>query len=159
MTKNLLYLNYWKKNFVYTSYLFCFLGFGIKKIFKMEIWCRYHHYKIDFFLKLLSLTYWSLAFVQATAVSKTRISWRSRRIRGRLVTRNPVTMATKIMAILSSAFLRLALQLFGTPEGPGVPGEAAACRMVDGIRIRDWLEAAEVSRGVERHLSNKLKFS
>ena len=44
------------------------------------------------------------ALLQATTLSKTKTSWKFRKIRGEFVMRNPVTMATKIMASLSSAF-------------------------------------------------------
>ena len=77
-------------------------------------------------------------------MSKMRISCRSSRILGRLVTRNPVTMATKIMAILSSAFLLLALQLWVT----GVPGVGAGAELAGALEaslLRDKQEEAEVS--------------
>ena len=60
--------------------------------------------------------YLNPAELQAIALSNTRISWKLSRILGKFVRRNPVTMATNIMAILSSAFLLLALLLVGERE-------------------------------------------
>ena len=77
-------------------------------------------------------------------MSKMRISCRSSKIRGRLVTKKPVTMATKIMAILSSAFLLLALQLWVT----GVPGAGAGAELAGApgaSLLRDKQDDAEVS--------------
>ena len=59
-------------------------------------------------------TYLFPAFVHAIILSKTRISWKLRKIRGKFETRNPVTMATKVIASLSSA-LRLRMLLLLPP--------------------------------------------
>lgn len=60
-------------------------------------------------------TYIFPAFMQAIEFSKTRISWKLRKIRGKLVTRNPVTIATKVRAIRSSALRLPADWLVGAP--------------------------------------------
>ena len=96
-------------------------------------------------------THWSLALVQATAVSKTIVSWRSNKTLGRLVSRNPVTIATKIMAILSSAFRLFALQLFCATGVPGAGVAAASCRFADNL-LSERQDDAGFNWVVERRL-------
>jgi hypothetical protein len=67
---------------------------------------------------LLENTYFKSKYLNplelhSMAVSKTRISWKFRRILGKLVSKNPVTIATNSIAILSSAFRRRELLLVG----------------------------------------------
>ena len=52
------------------------------------------------------------AFMHSTAVSWVMTSWKLRNIRGKFEMRNPMTMATKIIAILSSALRLFTLEVF-----------------------------------------------
>ena len=94
----------------------------------------------------LSILYLCPMLLQAIALLKTTTSWKLRNILGKLQMRNAVTMATKIMAILSSALRRLALEFF---EAVVMLADEDEGWMGWPVGVAGWLKMKGEIRGVK----------